>query len=130
MNTQINIPIEIFDGVFSLEEIAVICIIMSCPHQSPEVLDFWNKDVSFNNTMNKLISKGVIEIEGDKLEVNVSNLIPEVRNLGKKFGLSPDILESIQTLIEDLSQDSYCEGYEDGRIDYQPFTSYGKTEDY
>ena len=142
MNNEIILPIELFDGRLSLEEIGTVAVIMSYPHQPKDILDKWDGTAIFNQTINEMMDRGMIVVEGDDLVLKLDGE-PEHKNMKIETALNElynngvcneDNMEAIRDVMEELSNEFYHLGYEDGRIDFDvmddTFTAYGKKEDF
>jgi hypothetical protein len=142
MNNEITLPIELFDGRLSLEEIGTVGVIMSYPHQPKDILDKWDGTAIFNQTINEMMDRGMIVVEGDDLVLKIDGE-PEHKNMKIETALNElynngvcneDNMEAIRDVMEELSNEFYHLGYEDGRIDFDvrddTFTAYGKKEDF
>jgi hypothetical protein len=143
MNNEIILPIELFDGRLSLLEIGTVGVIMSYPHQAKDVLDKWDGTVIFNQTINEMMDRGMITVEGDELVLKIDDEQPKYNNMKIETALNElynngicneDNVEAIRDVMEELSNEFYHLGYEDGRIDFNvdgdTFTAYGKKEDF
>ena len=71
MNNEIILPIELFDGRLSLEEIGTVAVIMSYPYQSKDILDKWDGTAIFNQMINEMMDRGMIVVEGDELVLKI-----------------------------------------------------------
>ena len=142
MNNEITLPLELFDGRLSLEEIGTVGVIMSYPHQSKDILDKWDGTAIFNQTINEMMDRGMIVVEGDALVLKIDGE-SEHKNMKIETALNElynngvcneDNMEAIRDVMEELSNEFYHLGYEDGRIDFNvdgdTFTAYGKKEDF
>ena len=142
MNKEITLPIELFDGRLSLLEIGVIGVIMFYPHQSKQVLDKWEENDIFNQTIDDMMDRGVIALIGDELLLNIEEQ-PKHKNMKIETALNElfergicneDNMGSIRDVMEEISNDFYYMGYEDGKVDFgvgeDTFTAYGKKEDF
>lgn len=139
---EITLPIEMYDGRFTPDEIGVIGIIMSYPHQSKEILDMWDEDGIFRSVLEQMIDKKIIVFKDGEATINIDNqqLKPSknmhvskaIQELIDTHGLPEIVLLDIQDLMEEIASESYSIGYRDGEIDYKEpvFTAYGKTEDF
>ena len=141
-NNSITLPIELFDGRLSLQEIGTVCVTMSYPHQSKDILDKWDETAIFNQTINQMMDRGMIVVEGDELvlkldgepknkNMKIETALNELNNIGI---CNEDNVEAIRDVIEELANEFYHMGYEDGEIDFgvedDTFTAYGKKEDF
>ncbi len=142
MNNEIILPVELFDGRLSLEEIGTVGVIMSYPHQPKDVVDKWDETAIFNQMINEMMDRGMIVVEGDELVLKIDGE-PKHKNMKIETALNElydkgicneDNVEAIRDVMEELSNDFYHLGYEDGRIDFSvdadTFTAYGKKEDF
>jgi hypothetical protein len=142
MNNEITLPIELFDGRLSLEEIGTVAVIMSYPHQSKDILDKWDGTAIFNQTINEMMDRGMIVVEGDELVLKIDGE-SEHKNMKIETALNElynngvcneDNMEAIRNVMEELANEFYHLGYEDGRVDFDAsgdtFTAYGKKEDF
>ena len=142
MNNEITLPIELFDGRFSLQEIGTIGVIMSYPHQAKEILDKWDDNDTFNQTIKKMMDRGMIVQIGDELLLNIGEQ-PKHNNMKIETALNElynngicneDSLDAIRDVMEELANEFYYLGYEDGKIDFEvggdTFTAYGKKGDF
>jgi len=142
MSDEIILPIELFDGRLSLEEIGTVGVIMSYPHQPKDVVDKWDETAIFNQMINKMMDRGMIVVEGDELVLKIDGE-PKHKNMKIETALNElynngicneDNVEAIRDVMEELANDFYHLGYEDGRIDFEvsgdTFTAYGKKEDF
>lgn len=139
---EITLPIELFDGRLSLLEVGVVAVTMSYPYQAKEILDKWDEDVNFNQTIDKMLDQGMIVVEGDDLVLKLDGE-PENKNMKIETALNElyekgicneDNIEAIRGVVEELANEFYHLGYEDGEIDFgvedDTFTGYGKKEDF
>jgi hypothetical protein len=142
MSDEIILPIELFDGRLSLREIGTVGVIMSYPHQPKDVVDKWDETAIFNQMINKMMDRGMIVVEGDELVLKIDGE-PKHKNMKIETALNElynngicneDNVEAIRDVMEELANDFYHLGYEDGRIDFEvsgdTFTAYGKKEDF
>ena len=117
-------------------------MIMSYPHQPKDILDKWDGTAIFNQTINEMMDRGMIVVEGDDLVLKLDGE-PEHKNMKIETALNElynngvcneDNMEAIRDVMEELSNEFYHLGYEDGRIDFDvrddTFTAYGKKEDF
>lgn len=72
MQTEINLPLEIFNGKFSLEEIATMCLILASPHLPEKTRVYWGDNETCNQTTENLIEKNIIIIHEDHIEIDIS----------------------------------------------------------
>lgn len=141
-NNSITLPIELFDGRLSLQEIGTVCVTMSYPHQSKDILDKWDGTAIFNQTINEMMDRGMIVVEGDELVLKLDGE-PKNKNMKIETALNElykngicneDNMEAIRDVMEELANEFYHLGYEDGRIDFgvgdDTFTAYGKKQDF
>ena len=142
MSNEITLPLELFDGRLSLIEIGTVGVIMSYPHQSKDILDKWDDNAIFNQTINQMMDQGMIVVEGDELVLKLDGE-PKNKNMKIETALNElysmgicneDNMEAIRDVVEELANEFYHLGYEDGRIDFDAdgdtFTGYGKKEDF
>lgn len=139
-NNSITLPVELFDGRLSLQEIGVIGVIMSSPHQSKEIIDKWDNDVTLKSTLDEMVDRQILVREDGKIIINIEE--PKYKNMKIEQALNElfeagvldgDNKSAIRDILEEVSADFYHMGYEDGRVDFQeetPFTAYGKREDF
>ena len=142
MSNEITLPLELFDGRLSLIEIGTVCVTMSYPHQSKDILDKWDETAIFNQTINQMMDQGMIVVEGDDLvlkldgepknkNMKIETALNELYNIGI---CNEDNVEAIRDVVEELANEFYHLGYEDGEIDFgvkdDTFTAYGKKEDF
>ena len=74
---QITLPIELFDGRFTLEQVGAIAVLMGIPYMTQEVVTHWGKDDSFMPIVNKLVNDGHAKVTPDedgavKLEIDLT----------------------------------------------------------
>lgn len=142
MSNEITLPLELFDGRLSLQEIGTVCVTMSYPHQPKDILDKWDENAIFNQTINEMMDQGMIVVEGDDLVLKLDGE-PENKNMKIETALNElyekgicneDNIEAIRGVVEELANKFYHLGYEDGEIDFgvedDTFTGYGKKEDF
>ena len=142
MSNEITLPIELFDGRLSLIEIGTVGVIMSYPHQSKDILDKWDETAIFNQTINQMMDQGMIVVEGDDLvlkldgepknkNMKIETALNELNNIGI---CNEDNVEAIRDVMEELANEFYHMGYEDGEIDFgvedDTFTAYDKKQDF
>lgn len=137
---EITIPIEMYDGRFTLDEIGVLGVMLSSPHISKDVINKWEVDNDFQSTLKKLVEEEIIIFDNDKVTINIDkskqnknmHIKKEIQKIVDAHNLREDVFLDIENLIEEISSEYYNMGYEDGKIDFseQSFTSYGKNEDY
>lgn len=145
MQNDITIPLELFDGRFSLEEIATVSMLLASPHMSLKTREQWADNSTCNEITKKLIKDRIIKIQGDKLEIDITekqeepmNIHQQIEDILGKYEINPDDKAELNDLLETIGHESfgagYDRGYEDGRIDFSTcdssFNSYGKKEDY
>lgn len=141
MSDDIILPIELFDGRLSLAEIGTIGVIMSAPHQTEDILDKWENDVMLKTNLREMEDRGILEIEDGKIIINIEQ--PKYKNIKIKTALNElyekeicneDNVDIIRDILEELANEFYHMGYEDGRVDFEvgddTFTAYGKKEDF
>ena len=141
-NNSITLPIELFDGRLSLQEIGTVCVTMSYPHQSKDILDKWDGTAIFNQTINEMMDRGMIVVEGDELVLKLDGE-PKNKNMKIETALNElynngvcneENMEAIRDVMEELANEFYHLGYEDGEIDFgvedDTFTAYGKKQDF
>jgi hypothetical protein len=141
-NNSITLPIELFDGRLSLQEIGTVCVTMSYPHQSKDILDKWDGTAIFNQTINEMMDRGMIVVEGNELVLKLDGE-PKNKNMKIETALNElynngvcneENMEAIRDVVEELANEFYHLGYEDGEIDFgvedDTFTAYGKKEDF
>ena len=68
---EITIPIEVFDGRFTLEEVASLCVFMAHPHLNIEIIEKWNQNDEFQSNIRKLIDNGTISFKKDGATINI-----------------------------------------------------------
>jgi hypothetical protein len=73
---DITIPLELFDGRFSLEEISTISMILASPHLSLKTREQWGEDQTCNELADKLVRDGIIKFHEDKIEINIQEKQP------------------------------------------------------
>jgi hypothetical protein len=73
---DITIPLELFDGRFSLEEISTISMILASPHLSLKTREQWGDDQTCNELADKLVRDGIIKFHEDKIEINIQEKQP------------------------------------------------------
>ncbi len=137
---EITLPFEVYDGRFTPEEIGVLGIFMSYPNQDRTILDKWDKDDKFNSTLKKMIDAKIIVFEDNKATINISkHKISENMSINKAIqellnidGFdNENLVIAVQDLMEEIANESYWKGYEDGKNDYAPpYTGYGDREDW
>lgn len=142
MSNEITLPIELFDGRLSLQEIGTVCVTMSYPHQPKDILDKWDENAIFNQTINEMMDRGMIVVEGDDLvlkldgepknkNMKIETALNELNNMGI---CNEDNMEAIRDVMEELANEFYHMGYEDGEIDFgvedDTFTAYEKKQDF
>lgn len=142
MSNEITLPLELFDGRLSLQEIGTVCVTMSYPHQAKEILDKWDENAIFNQTINEMMDRGMIVVEGDELVLKLDGepknknmkIETALNELYEKAICNEENVKAIRDVMEELANEFYHLGYEDGRIDFEvngdTFTAYGKKEDF
>lgn len=143
MQNDVTIPLELFDGRFSLEEIATMSMILASPHMSLKTREQWGSNPTCNEITDKLIRDGIIKFRDDKIEIDITekqeepmNIVAQIQTILEKYNIHEDDMVDLNDLFEEIGHESfgsgYEKGYEDGRIDFaEPsFTSYGKKEDH
>lgn len=143
MQNEVTIPLELFDGRFSLEEISTISMIFASPHLSLKTREQWGGNSTCNEITEKLITDGIIKFQDDKIVIDITekqeepmNTHQQIENILNKYEINPDDKAELNDLLESIGHESfgsgYEKGYDDGRIDFaEPsFTSYGKKEDH
>lgn len=73
---DITIPLELFDGRFSLEEISTISMILASPHLSLKTREKWGDNQTCNELADKLVRDGIIKFHEDKIEINIQEKQP------------------------------------------------------
>ena len=127
MSEEIILPIELFDGRLSLTEIGTVGVIMSYPHQPKEVLDKWDGTDIFNTTIDDMMDRGMMVMDNGKIIININD--EKIKNENMKIetalnalyeqGLcNEDNMKAIRDVMEELSNQFYRLGYEDGGIDF------------
>lgn len=142
MSEEIILPLELFDGRFSLRETGTIAVLMSAPHLSQEALAIWEGDDMLKETVDEMVERGIIirknnqwildiDKEERKSNMKIETTLNELYNKGI---CNEDNVEAIRDVMEELANEFYHLGYEDGRIDFggsgDTFTAYGKKEDF
>ena len=141
---EIILPIELFDGRFTPEQIGVLTTFISYPYQEKNVLDKWENDGKFVSVLKELMEEKIITFENGQATVNIDkqqfkpsknmHVAKAIQEIIDTHGLPENVLLDIQDLMEEIANESYCMGYQDGKYDYcsepEPFTAYGKKEDY
>lgn len=139
---EITLPIEMYDGRFTPDEIGVLGIFVSYPHQPKEVLDMWDEDGIFRSVLEQMIDKKIIVFKDGEATINIDyqqitqsknmHVSKAIQELIDTHGLPENVLLDIQDLMEEIASESYSMGYRDGEIDYKEpiFTAYGKQEDF
>jgi hypothetical protein len=139
---EITIPLELFDGRFSLEEIATISMIFASPNLSLKTREQWGGNPKCGEITDKLVQEGIIKFHDDKIEIDITekqepmNIHKQIENILGKYQIDQEDQNDINDLLETIGHESfgsgYEKGYDDGRIDFNEpsFTSYGNKEDY
>lgn len=142
MSNEITLPLELFDGRLSLQEIGTVGVIMSYPHQAKEILDKWDETAIFNQTINEMMDRGMIVVEGDELVLKLDGepknknmkIETALNELYEKAICNEENVKAIRDVMEELANEFYHLGYEDGEIDFgvedDTFTAHGKKEDF
>ena len=144
MKNEICIPIDIFDGRFSLEEIAAIGVLMSIHYIPVKNKNKWLNDPHLQKVVDTFLENGVVKITEDKtieIDIEKQTKIKEkmtiqsaLKELKETWGYETEELNHIRELMEELASESYRVGYEDANIDTisssDVYTGYGKKEDY
>ena len=140
MNNSFNIPKELFDGKYSLEEIGIITLLLHSPNFSKNILEFWYDNKRFHDILNELKLRGVINIGvNDRLTIDLRNKekmnMKIIKAIDELVGITNcDRIEELKDVLESLAFEFYSQGYQDAEIDYkeepEPFTAYGKPEDF
>jgi hypothetical protein len=127
MSKEIILPIELFDGRLSLTEIGTVGVIMSYPHQPKEVLDKWDGTDIFNTTIDDMMDRGMMVMDNGKIIININDEKIKKENMKIEAALTvlyerglcnEDNMKEIRDVMEDLSNEFYRLGYEDGGIDF------------
>jgi len=127
MSKEIILPIELFDGRLSLTEIGTVGVIMSYPHQPKEVLDKWDGTDMFNTTIDDMMDRGMMVMDNGKIIININDEKIKKENMKIETALTvlyerglcnEDNMKEIRDVMEDLSNEFYRLGYEDGGIDF------------
>ena len=127
MSKEIILPIELFDGRLSLTEIGTVGVIMSYPHQPKEVLDKWDGTDMFNTTIDDMMDLGMMVMDNGKIIININDEKIKKENMKIETALTvlyerglcnEDNMKEIRDVMEDLSNEFYRLGYEDGGIDF------------
>lgn len=141
MKKEIQLPLEIFDGRFTLEEIGALSILMSLFHLEETNKEKWFDDEYLQQIVLHLSKKGHLNLSEDgkiieiilepQQEPEKMNIVNAIKELKETWGYETEELRHIQDLMEELCSSVYCQGYDDARIDFgeKPFTAYGKSED-
>lgn len=141
MKPEITLPLELFDGRFSLLEIGTVGVIMSYPHQAKEILGKWDETDIFNQTIHDMMNRKIMVMEGDSIVLDIEEqksknmkIETALNELYNKGICNEDNVEAIRDVVEEIANDFYHLGYEDGRIDFgvedDTFTAYGKKGDF
>jgi hypothetical protein len=141
MKQEITLPFEVYDGRFTPEEIGVLGIFMTYPNQDKSILDIWDKDDKFNSVLRKMIDAKIIVFEDNKATINISKYKPSnnmsvrknIQKLVNTYDIPDNMLIDIQDMMEEIANETYWKGYEDGKTDYVEegtFTGYGNREDW
>lgn len=138
-----ELPEELFNGTYTLEEIGVICLTLVAPHLNEEILNKWGSDEKFHQLTLDMIKRGLIIVEdNDKLTIDLQTkqktnmkIIDAIDELVSILPITPenDDIDGVKDVLESLAFDFYIQGYQDAEIDYkepEPFTAYGKREDF
>ena len=128
MQTDIIIPLDLFNGEYSLDEIATMCILFASPHLSEKTRIQWADDQTCNDVTEKLIQEGIITIHEDKIEIDISKKIPmsitdKIENILINSNLNRETINEVLDLVESIPQES-------SETPESIVQTYGKKEDY
>lgn len=145
-DTTIEIPTKIADGRFSLEEIGILCVVMSSPNLTKEQAIQWDNNKDLKQGLEGLAERGVVKFDKDENGDNILNIDIEpkevekynnmniqnaIKELRETWDLTHEEIGHIQELMEEVAGSTYMDGYNDRRVEEEAeFTAYGKKGDF
>lgn len=142
MNKQVTLPEELFGGEYNLEEIGVISLLLCSPNLKEKNLEHWSKNEYFHRLTKDMIKKGLIIVEdNNNLTINLQTkekpnmkIIKAIDEISQSLGVDMTDERDLRDILEHLAFEFYTQGYQDAEIDFkdepEPFTAYGKPEDF
>ena len=117
---DITIPLELFDGRFSLEEIATISMIFASPNLSLKTREQWGDNPKCGEITDKLVKDGIIKFHDDKIENDITrkqepmNIHKQIENILGKYQINQEDQNDITDLLETIGHEFFGSGYEKG----------------
>jgi hypothetical protein len=128
MQTDVTIPLDLFNGKYSLDEIATVCVLFASPHLLEKTRLQWADNQTCNDVTVKLVKEGIITIHDDRIEIDISEKIPmsitdKIENILINSNLNRETINEVLDLVESIPQES-------SETSESIVRTYGKKEDY
>lgn len=79
---ETTIPIEVATSGLTLEEIGVICVLMLSPNLPEKNKMSWGTNEIFQTVLRGLEKRGVVEMEGVNMKINLEDKRPNTKQVG------------------------------------------------